>query len=129
MDYHTTVEHYINSTPRLDAAVGELLELWRHSGPIEIGKAKKLLRYATSISPNILNPDKYIPHCFEVSARSAQFGEQIGKNYPLLENLVRPEQLAFAGLTEDVMYLVGGDGSNNPNEKPSNPVHEILTYL
>ncbi len=127
--YHETVVPYLNTNPELDDAVFSLWNRWdNNESEINVEAARRDFLKATAISPNIGRTDYYVPHCLQVSRRCEETGRKVAKNYGFLEDELNPNKLAFMGLIEDSMYLIGGNGKNNPNGEDSNPYHEILTY-
>ncbi|MBI2667374.1 hypothetical protein HYX17_01230 [Candidatus Woesearchaeota archaeon] len=127
MKYHPEVKPFINSNEELDNMVFSLWHLWPN---INMNLARSKFEQATGLAVglgNIGRPESYIPHCNLVSQRCREFSEIIKENYPFLN--LDPKKLEFAGLTEDSVYLVGGNGKNNSNGEDSNPFHEILTYI
>jgi hypothetical protein len=123
MKYHKDVTPFLNTTQELDVYTAELIDYW---SSLDTTNATKTFLKATAISPNIGNVKTYVPHCLQVSRRCKEAGEQINRHYP---DMIIPEQLEYAGLTEDYCYLIGGNGKNNQNGIDSNPYHEILTWI
>lgn len=129
IEYHEEVFPYLNTNPELDLKVFALLSHWDNRPDIEIDAALKHLQEAVLLSPNIQDREAFLKHCPIVSKQCGYIGQKINQNYPFLDEILIPTEMEFMGLIEDFMYLIGGDGSNNPNAEDSNPYHEILTLL
>jgi len=126
--YCETIIPYLNTNPKLDDAV---FDLWGHWSKDEVSMDSAMRNFfsACAISPNIGRFEHYVPHCLQVSRRCEETGRKISENYPsLFADELNLSQMAFKGLVEDSVYLIGGDGKNNENGRDSNPYHEILTY-
>src|SRR3989344_1489414 len=127
IDYDKTVIPYLNTNEGLDVRIEKLWGHWP-----EVSDLKEVMRdflSAAIISPNIEKLGPYVAHSIKVSEKCGEVGVKIIENYPFLSDFLDPVKLAFMGLIEDSFYLIGGDGSNNPNGEDSNPFHEILTYI
>lgn len=95
---------------------------------VDIDSATRAFLRATTESENMIRPNDYVTHCLLVSRRCRKVGEHLVSS---LDGSLQytHSQLAFMGLVEDFVYLIGGNGSNNPNSEDSNPYHEILTDI
>lgn len=130
--YHPEVRPFINSTPELDRATEALWKAWRPIGEeIDMKAARQSFLEAVVATPNIGKSQDFVPHSFTVSRQSRAWGEKVLENYPQLAKVMGPDQLEFAGLVEDSMYLVGGNpySANDWQGPDSNPIHELLTWL
>ncbi len=128
--YHREVLPYIHSSQRLDLEIKELWEMTKEVNP-DMASAYKLFDSVVLEAKKIGNVgETYSAHCKLVAKKVAETVDLALKNYPsLAEHILNRAQMELAGLLEDSIYLVGGNGKNNPNKLDSNPVHEILTYF
>lgn len=129
IEYHEEVSPYLNTNLELDLKVFALLNHWESRPNINTVIALSDLDAVVELSPNIQNRDSYLAHSSLVSEKCGITAEEINLKYPFLDEILIPTEMEFMGLIEDFMYLIGGDGSNNPNAEDSNPYHEILTLL
>lgn len=119
--FSSEIINYIEGDSLLFEKVIELWSNWDKKDNLNMNKVVKDFLQLIIYSPNIQNTNAYIRHSLLVSEKCKEFSDRIIENYPILENQLISDQLAFMGLIEDSFYLIGNSESN--------PYHEILTQI